>query len=341
MTADEPSGGSDAGEKHAGRGLEAERGGSSTGRPTVEGVHVLDLEHVGVSGAICTYLLDTSEPVLVDPGPATTLPTLKEKLAELGMEPSDLRHLLLTHVHLDHAGAAGHLARNSPRLSVHVHQDGAPHMADPERLVASTRRSFGDDHDRLWGDVLPVPEDQLRAWRPGDPRPLSGWRPLPTPGHIGHHLAWEEERVGVLFGGDSLGIVLEPSAPSHPATPPPAVDLTAWRETLQRALAPVEVDAFAATHFGLHGGLHRRRHELLEALRTLTRRVRGAMEEGPDAAEADREAFQRETVETQGRFLAPDRATAYFSTFSARADWDGIRFRLERRPEDAGVLLAR
>lgn len=299
----------------------------------------LDVEHVGLAGAICVYYLERPEPTLVDPGPSTTLDRLTEALSELDVKPGDLRHLLLTHVHLDHAGAAGHLAAANPALSIHIHEEGALHLADPARLVASTRRTFGEAHDRLWGEVLPVPVGSLRGWRPGDPRPLPGLRPLSTPGHIGHHLAWEAERQGVLFSGDSLGIVLHPEGPSHPATPPPAVDLPAWRETLTHTLAPVQVDAFGATHFGLHVGLHRRRQGLMDALRALVVRVDEAMKKGPAAEEADRDAFHREAVEGHVPPLSRERAEHYFSTFPATGDWDGMRFHLSRASDARARFL--
>jgi glyoxylase-like metal-dependent hydrolase (beta-lactamase superfamily II) len=292
----------------------------------------LDVEHQGLPGAICVYYLERPEPTLVDPGPSTSLDRLLAGLEAVGVAPADLRHVLLTHVHLDHAGASGHLARANPGLAVHVHADAARHLADPGRLVASTRRTFGEAHDRLWGEVLPVPAAQLRGWRPGDPPPVRGLRALPTPGHIAHHLAWEAERIGVLFSGDSLGIVLDPDGPSHPATPAPGVDLDAWYDTLDRVLAPVEVDAFGATHFGLHPDLRERRRRLREALEALALRVDRAMSEGPGAEEADREAFHRETLEAHAPPLSTDRVERYFNTFSARTDWDGMRFHLERTP---------
>ena len=251
----------------------------------------------------------------------------------MGIPLADLRHLLLTHVHLDHAGAAGHLAARCPRLTIHLHEDGAPHLVEPEKLVASTRRTFGEAHDRLWGDVLPIPKDRIRAWAPGVSSPLPGIRPIPTPGHIAHHLAWEAERVGLLFAGDSMGILLHPDAPTHPATPPPAVDLPAWRRTLTETLAAVDVDGFVATHFGLHRDLHSRRLELLQALEQLARRVHRAMGEGPEAEEADAEAFQRESVSAVAGYLAKGRAHRYFTNFSARKDWEGMRFHLARTPD--------
>ena len=268
----------------------------------------------------------------MDCGPSPSLDTLEAKLDAVGFPLSELRHLLLTHVHLDHAGAAGHLVERCPHLTVHLHEEGAPHLVDPEKLVASTRRTFGDDHDRLWGEVRPIPADRIRAWSPGVSAPLPGIRPLATPGHIAHHLSWEAERVGLLFAGDSLGILLHPDAPTHPATPPPAVDLRAWRRTLVETLAPVEVDGFVVTHFGLHRELHSRRLELLQALERLAQRVHAAMSEGPEAEEADALAFQEESVAAVESFLPEGRARRYFTNFSAIKDWEGMRFHLARNP---------
>jgi glyoxylase-like metal-dependent hydrolase (beta-lactamase superfamily II) len=298
--------------------------------PRPMGVLPVDVRHLGLEGAICAYYLEDPEPTLIDPGPSTSLSELEEGLRAEGVRLESVRHLLLTHVHLDHAGASGHLARRSPELKVHVHEDGAPHMADPEKLVSSTRRTFGDAHDRLWGEVLPVPRHQIGAWRPGDPHPMPGIRPIPTPGHILHHLAWEDEAKGILFAGDSLGIILAPGAPTHPPTPPPSLDLAAWRHTLDRILAPVEVDAFGVTHFGLHTGLHTRRRELRERLDALAERVAAAMEAGPDAEAEDRDAFHRETLELLGPHVPGETVERYFEMFSAGTDWDGMRFHLGR-----------
>jgi glyoxylase-like metal-dependent hydrolase (beta-lactamase superfamily II) len=296
----------------------------------VDGVAAVDVRHLGLEGAICAYFLESPEPTLVDPGPSTALEGLEEGLREVGARLDDVRHLLLTHVHLDHAGGAGHLARRIPELQVHVHEEGAPHLEDPEKLVSSTRRTFGEAHDRLWGEVLPVPWDRLRGWRPGDERPLPGIRPIPTPGHIAHHLAWEDEGKGVLFAGDSLGIILGPGAPSHPPTPPPSLDLAAWRDTLGGVLAEVEVEAFGVTHFGLHPDLHRRRKELREALDALAIRVQAAMKEGEEAERADARAFHEETVEILSPHVPGDRVERYFQVFSAATDWEGMRFHLGR-----------
>lgn len=291
-------------------------------------MEAFDLEHLGLPGAIATYLLDTPEPALVDPGPATCLPRLTSVLEEHGLLVSELRHLLLTHVHLDHAGAAGALAVENPRLQVHVHADGAPHMADPERLVASTRRTFGEAHDRLWGEMTPVPRGQLRPWRPGDPDPIPGVHSLPTPGHIDHHLAYLHEGDGTLFAGDAMGIILDPEAPSHPPTPPPSLDLRAWHATLE-SLAALAPDRFAVTHFGVYGGFHRRREQLDEELRLLEARVADAMER--DEVDAEAERFDEEVRRRLSAFLPRERIDGYFEIFSAATDFRGVRFHLERR----------
>jgi glyoxylase-like metal-dependent hydrolase (beta-lactamase superfamily II) len=291
----------------------------------------IDLEHQGLAGAIGAHLLVDPEPAVVDPGPATTVDRLVAALGQEGVGPRDLRHILLTHVHLDHAGGAGQLVERFPEATVWVHRDGAEHLADPDRLVASTRRTFGEDHDRLWGETLPVPRDRIQAWEPGRPGPWRTLRPLPTPGHIAHHVAYLDERDGTLLAGDAMGIVLAPGAPTHPPTPPPAVDLRAWEETLAelRVVAP---ERFGAAHFGLHADVPGRIDGLAEALASLEARVRRALQAGD---EEDAARFEEEVRATLAEELPEERIARYFDTFSAATDWEGVRFYLERNP-DAG-----
>lgn len=293
-------------------------------------IRLIDLEHLGLPGAIGTYLVEGPEPALVDPGPATCLPRLREELGRLGVGPGELAHLYLTHVHLDHAGAAGQLARENPRLQVHVHVDGAPHLAAPERLVASTRRTFGADHDRLWGEVVPVPGEQLRPWTPGGERLPKGVVAVPTPGHIAHHLAWffpGEER---LVAGDALGILLHVDAPTHPATPPPSVDLVAWADTLRRLASMEGVEEVGVSHFGWHPLLRERAAEMLGVLAALAARVRREVATGVEEGAAER--FHEEVRARMAFWLPPRQVDRYFEAFSAASDWAGIRFYLERNP---------
>jgi len=287
----------------------------------------IDLMHLGLDGAIACYLVDTHEPTIVDPGPTTCLDVLVRELAERGLGPLDLRHVLLTHIHLDHAGATGHLLDLFPKATVHVHVDGASYMVDPERLVASTRRTFGEAHDRLWGEMKPVPADRIEAWSPGDPGPWSGLRTVSTPGHIAHHLAYLDERDGTLFAGDAMGIVLS-GGPSHPPTPPPAVDLRAWAQTL-REIGAIGPERFGATHFGVHEGLEERRVALETRLDALEARVRIALARD-DEADADR--FNDEVMEELGPYMGEDRVKRYFDMFSAATDWAGVAFYVKRNP---------
>lgn len=199
-------------------------------------------------------------------------------------------------------------------------------MVDPERLVASTRRTFGDAHDRLWGEVKPVPEDRIRAWRPGEPG-RTELRPISTPGHISHHVAYLDERDGTLFAGDSMGIVLS-GGPSHPPTPPPAVDLRAWSRTLEE-IRQVGPERFGATHFGLHGDVEMRRAQLANRLEALEARVRSALE---SEDEDDAARFDDEVRTELGPYMGQDRANRYFDMFSAATDWDGVAFYLRRNP---------
>ncbi|MDT8341918.1 MAG: MBL fold metallo-hydrolase [Longimicrobiales bacterium] len=274
------------------------------------------------------------EPVLVDPGPATVRPRVRAALRELGVDPADIRHLCLTHVHLDHAGSAGDWAADNPRLTVHVHEEAAPHLVDPERLVASTRRTFGEAHDRLWGPVRPLPPHAVRAWRPGDRGPLSRLRALPTPGHIGHHLAYLDEDLGTLLAGDAMGIVLAEGAPVHPPTPPPAVDVAAWLGTLREVQAVAPQRAGVA-HFGLHDAPAARAGELAEALTALAVRVRSAIREG--RVEADARAYEQETVARLTPYRPGEEAARYFAVFSAENDYRGMARWVARNPDWRGT----
>lgn len=284
---------------------------------------LIDVVHDGLPGSIGAYLLpETADrgPGLVDPGPSPSIERLRAGLEQHGVRVSDLRFLLLTHVHLDHAGASGHLARENPHLQIHIHHDAVRYLEDPARLVASTRRTFGDAHDRLWGEVLPIQRSRFHGWSEGSDTLPPGIRGVPSPGHIAHHLSFLDTESGVLYAGDSLGIVLSPRSPTHPATPPPAVSLTDWYETLSR-YGELDPTAAAVTHFGFVFDFHRRRSELFGSLRALEARVRESLlAEEVGAAERYDQVVRRE----QARFLPRDRVDRYFDTFRASTDWAGV-----------------
>lgn len=255
---------------------------------------------------------------------------MREALDEVGLALEEIQHVALTHVHLDHAGATGHIVQEYPHVQVHVHEDGAPHMADPERLVASTRRTFAEDHDRLWGTVLPVPADRIRPWRQGERRGPGGLRGIHTPGHIGHHLAWLDEGEGLMFAGDSLGIVLGAETPTHPPTPPPSVDLRDWFRTLDE-IDVVGPERAAVTHFGIHGEVRARTADLRERLRSLALRVLDALAQG--RVEDDAAAFDAESRALLAETIPRDRVDAYLDVFSAANDYRGVQRYVERNPE--------
>lgn len=293
------------------------------------GIVCLDLEHLDLPGAIGAYVVLEPEPTVVDPGPSTTLTALLGGLARLGLGPHDLRHVALTHVHLDHAGATGHLMEVFPDAVVHIHADGAPHMADPTRLVASTRRTFGEAHDRLWGEMRPVPAQRIRPWTPEVAGPWPGLRAVPTPGHIAHHLAYLHEGEGTLFAGDSMGLVLGVRAPTQPTTPPPAVDLRAWERTLD-AIAAVAPEQVGPTHFGLHRSVPDRVAQLRRKLGELEARVRGAMARGD--ADEDALRYDEEVRRDMAQYVGEAEVERYFNLFAAATDYRGVRFYLERNP---------
>lgn len=288
----------------------------------------IDLEHLELDGAIACYLVDGPEPAIIDPGPTTTLDRLVDELAARGVGRSDLRHVLLTHIHLDHAGATGFVLDHFPHARVFVHEDGASHMVDPERLVSSTRRTFGDLHDQLWGEVKAVDVNRLDAWRPDEPSSVAGLRPVSTPGHIAHHLAYLDEGDGTLFSGDSMGIALA-GGPQHPPTPPPAVNLPDWHRTLGE-IGQIGPERFGATHFGFHDDVEARRVQLAERLEALEARVRAAIEDARE--DEDAAAFEQEVRAELAPFMGEDRVNRYFDMFPAATDWAGVMFYIKRNP---------
>jgi glyoxylase-like metal-dependent hydrolase (beta-lactamase superfamily II) len=219
---------------------------------------IVDLMHLGRDRVIGAWIVDG---VVIDPGPASGLDRLLEDLA--GEEP---RALLITHVHLDHAGAAGALVRRFPRLRVYVHELGAPHLEDPSRLVASASRLYGADLERMWGQVVPVPKTNLIAMEGGET--VEGFGVAYTPGHASHHVCFFSEATGDAFVGDVAGVTVPPSDLPLPPTPPPDIDLEAWDRSLDTLLerAPQRV---CITHFGAFADVEGRVHRMREFLARL------------------------------------------------------------------------
>jgi glyoxylase-like metal-dependent hydrolase (beta-lactamase superfamily II) len=217
-----------------------------------DGLSLIDLDFQGHAGVIAAYLIeDTGEYALVEVGPTSTLEALLEGVREAGVAPEAISKLIVTHIHLDHAGAAGTLVERYPHLRVYVHEVGAPHLEDPSKLLASAARIYGDRMETLWGDVVAVPAANITAVSDGDIVRIGAIQlaALYTPGHASHHVAYLDADREELFTGDVAAIRLQGFDYVRPATPPPDVDLGLWTASLDRLLAS-RPRAIHLTHFG-------------------------------------------------------------------------------------------
>jgi glyoxylase-like metal-dependent hydrolase (beta-lactamase superfamily II) len=206
----------------------------------------IDLRHQGAERVIGCYLLETSGGLaLNDCGPSVCVASLAQDLEQRGLSLQDIDHLLLSHIHLDHAGAAGVLVREHPRLRVHVSGVGAPHLADPSRLERSARRLYGDAFDELWGELAPVPEENIDLLEDS----VLGLEAFPTPGHASHHACYLAPD-GTLYAGDAAGVRIQPDGYVSPPTPPPDFDLETWLRTIDE-LERRGPARLALIHFGV------------------------------------------------------------------------------------------
>jgi glyoxylase-like metal-dependent hydrolase (beta-lactamase superfamily II) len=233
------------------------------------GLSFIDLQFQARSRVIATGLVHSrAGAALVDPGPSSCLPALEMGLQASGIRWDEVRHILLTHVHLDHAGATGTLVRAHPHITVLVHERGARHMADPTRLVESATRIYGDRMQEYWGEVAPVPEARLVTLQGGE-RVEAGGRDFDvayTPGHASHHVSYFDASSGVAFVGDTAGVRIG-GGYVLPPTPPPDIDVEAWQESLDRILSWSPATLMLA-HFGPVTDVRAHAGALLENLRT-------------------------------------------------------------------------
>ena len=219
------------------------------------GIFCGDLMFLGQPKVIATAALQGPGGVaLVDPGPSTCLGALRATLAEQGMAIADVRTILLTHIHLDHAGVTGTLVRENPDIQVYVHERGAPHMADPAKLLSSAGRLYGDDMERLWGEFLPVPQVNLTVLRGGERISVADRRfeVAYTPGHASHHVSFFDHSSGVAFVGDTAGIRTGTDLFVLPPTPPPDIDIEVWKASAA-LIDRWQAETLFITHFGAHG----------------------------------------------------------------------------------------
>jgi glyoxylase-like metal-dependent hydrolase (beta-lactamase superfamily II) len=250
----------------------------------MDSLQIIDLLFLGERREIGAYLVDTEAgPALFDCGPATTLEQLRAGLGEHGLAVGDLRHLLLSHIHLDHAGAAGALVRENPELTVWVSPVGAPHLVDPARLETSARRLFGAAFDKLWGPLTPVPEQNVRLAE-GD---VLGWEAFPTPGHASHHVAYL--RDGTLLAGDACGVRIRPSDYVQPVSPPPEIDVEAWHHSIDE-IERRHPERLALIHFDVATDVAEHLARLRTELDRWADRVRNGMSEDEFVAAATADA---------------------------------------------------
>jgi glyoxylase-like metal-dependent hydrolase (beta-lactamase superfamily II) len=269
-------------------------------------MRVIDVVHLGRERVIGCWEIDG---VLVDPGPESSLETLLERAGD-GFEP---RAVLLTHIHFDHAGASGALARRFPGLPVYVHERGARHMADPERLVSSATRLYGEDGMReLWGEVVPVPQENLHVLEGGE-TVLGDFRVEYTPGHASHHVSYLHEPTGTALVGDVAGVRIPPADLVIAPTPPPDIDLDAWEASLDLVEA-WEPRRLALTHFGEVADVERHLGELRRALRA----------QAQDAKAVDLETFAARHKARLEAEAGPETAAVYVQAAPPEHLWLGL-----------------
>ena len=273
---------------------------------------VIDLQHLGREQSICCY---RQGDVIIDPGPEVSSQRVIDALG--GEAP---RAILLTHIHLDHAAATGALLELWPETEVWVHERGATHVIDPERLIASATRIYGDDMERLWGTILPVPQERVRVLSGGEQ--IGDWRALYTPGHSGNHIAYLHEPSGTLFSGDVAG-VRRLGGPVLAPTPPPEIDLAGWERSIE-LIESIEPERLAITHFGVHDDVG----EQLDALREDLARAPAWALEAPDA-----EAYAALQREWLVGAASEEVAAGYFAVMRSEDGYAGLKRALLQREE--------
>jgi glyoxylase-like metal-dependent hydrolase (beta-lactamase superfamily II) len=224
-----------------------------------DGFYCLDLRFQGMPGVIAAFLVeDAGEYALIETGPSTTIEVVLAGLDEIGVDPERIGKVVVTHIHLDHAGAAGSLLRRWPGAQLYVHERGVRHLADPERLIASATQIYGDLMETLWGPIEPVPRERMTAVGEGDAITVGRRRfdVLYTPGHASHHVAFWEDKRDILIAGDAAAVRLRGHRFVRPPTPPPDIDLELWSSTLVR-LAGLGARMVCLTHFGAFADVDR------------------------------------------------------------------------------------
>ena len=303
-------------------------------------IHLLDTNWTGRPRSIAACLLQSNgHAALVDPGPSSTLETLRSRLQGHGLAVADLDAILLTHIHLDHAGVTGSLVVENPRLAVYVHRNGAAHMTDPAKLLKSANRLYGNKMQFLFGDFLAVPRENLRILDGGETLTL-GARKLEvvyTPGHASHHVSYFDASEGVAFVGDTTGVRIQDNGFVLPVAPPPDIDLEIW-ETSLAAITARRPERLFLTHFGFSedvaGHISEFRERLHRWATLVAELVRSGQEEPAALA-----AFITTTRNEIEKSLPDEEAAHYVFNGGLELSWLGLA-RYWRKHASAGVATS-
>jgi glyoxylase-like metal-dependent hydrolase (beta-lactamase superfamily II) len=293
---------------------------------------VLDLNWMGRLHSIGAVLLESDgHNAILDPGPASTLEALRAQLQLRGLSVSDLDAILLTHIHLDHAGASGTLLGENPNLRVFVHSKGAAHLADPSKLLASARRLWGDDLQRLFGETLAVPQENIQILD-GEETVSVGTRKIEviyTPGHASHHVTYFDEQEGVAFAGDTAGIRIANGPYIMPATPPPDIDLAVWEQSFA-AILDRQPSKLFVTHFGYAGNPAKHIADFRERLHLWAEIAERAMQSSSDIAVA-LQFFLEQTQTEMREYLSEADAEQHAFTAGLPLSFLGLARHLRKR----------
>jgi len=275
-------------------------------------MRVIDVMHLGRKHVIGCWEVDG---LLIDPGPQSSMATLLEALGD-----EQPRAILLTHIHLDHAAATGALVRRWPDLEVYVHERGAPHLIDPSKLLASAERLYGDQMERLWGEIVPVPEANVRVLAGGED--VFGMRVAYTPGHASHHVCYFHEESGTAFVGDVAAVRIPPSDLIVPPTPPPDIDIETWLDSIA-IVESWRPERLALTHFGAI-------EDPIEHLEIVRKRLREEADLAREFSEEDYEQRHRAMV---AESLGPEAAEELLQAVPPQYQWRGLDRYWRKRAE--------
>jgi glyoxylase-like metal-dependent hydrolase (beta-lactamase superfamily II) len=303
---------------------------------------VLDVNWTGRPRSIGAVLLDANGTLaIVDPGPASTVPALRSQLEARGVSVTDLDAILLTHIHLDHAGATGALVQENPRLTVFVHEFGALHLARPEKLLASAARLYGEQLEPLFGQTMPVPEGNLNPLNGGETLELgsSQMEVLYTPGHASHHVTYFDPAEGTAFVGDTAGICIEGDEFMLPATPPPDIDFELWEASLD-AIGALHPKRLLLTHFGFSNEPARQIARYRERLKAWGDRVERILRTHSEEVEAMR-MFTEETAREVRAAKAGDDAEHYIFNGALQLSWLGMARCLRKKAQREAARKSR